>query len=232
MEEKMSVRRATKLARICQLAATLLVPIALAGCLNDGLFADRDRDRPRDRDPLTGLPSRSPVDQRSVSANPPPDRLATATLASSSGRGSEGVSGLGIRDGFTSTPTNSGSNGGSWSGGESRTAAPGDGAKLGSPKLGGPTDSYSTPAASANGFPTIRMHSFEEAQQFLMARGVKWQRLQMQSSANGPGEWTFSCTIPNRSNPNIMKTYEGRDRYGLIAIQKVIDEIAREQGSR
>ena len=214
-----------------RLAVTLLLPLTLTGCLSDGLFSDRDRDRDRnrDRDPLTGLPSRIPQDQRSVSVNQPPsDRVTAATLASSSNR--DGVSGLGIRDGLTSGPGNSGNAG--WSGTETKTVTPTGGAQLGSPKLGGPTDSYSAPTGAASRSPTIRMRTFEEAQQFLLARGVKWQRLQMQSSATGPGEWSFSCTIPNRSNPNNMKTYEATDRYGLLAMQKVIDEIMRDQGAR
>ena len=61
-----------------------------------------------------------------------------------------------------------------------------------------------------------------------MAHGVKWQRLQ----TTGEGEWTFGCTIPSKANAGSMKTYESKDRYGLLAMQKVIDEIIRDQGTK
>jgi hypothetical protein len=221
----MASRRAARLGKLGRFGAMLLFPIAMTGCISDGLFSDRsrNRDRDRDRDPLTGLPSRVPAEQRNVSAGAATDRVTPATLAG----GSAGVSGLGIRDGVgggaETTP------GGAWSGAESKTAGPA-GVKLGSPRLTGPTDSYAQPASNRS--PTIRMRTFEEAQQFLMAHGVKWQRLQMVPAANGPGEWNFSCTIPNKTNSTSMKTYEARDRYGLLAMQKVIDEIVRDQGAR
>ena len=37
------------------------------------------------------------------------------------------------------------------------------------------------------------------------------------------GEWAFSCSVSLSANR--MKTYEASDRYGLIAIQKVIDKM-------
>lgn len=211
------------------------MPLTLTGCLSDGLFSDRGRDRYRakERDPLTGLPSRDPSDQRIATTSPTStDRVTAATLASSSGRTPEGVSGLGIRDGSSSGFDGSGQSSNGWTGADSNTAAPAGGAQLGSPKLAGPTDRYSAPPPGSSQIPAMRIRSFEEAQQFLVARGVKWQRLQMQSGATGPGEWSFSCTIPNRNNPNNMKTYEAHDKYGREAIQKVIDEIIRDQGIR
>ncbi len=224
----MTIPRAATLGKLARLGA-LLLPTALAGCLSDGLFSDRSRsrDRDRDRDPLTGLPARIPADQRSVTAGPAPsDRVTPATLA---GGSSAGLSGLGIRDGNTSGPDNSAPPpSGAWSGAESKNTAPPGGAKLGTPRLGGPSDSYAQPAAGSNRSPAIRARSFEEAQQFLMAHGVKWQRLQ----TTGEGDWTFSCTIPNKANTGSMKTYEAHDRYGLVAMQKVMDEIVRDQGAR
>jgi hypothetical protein len=57
-----------------------------------------------------------------------------------------------------------------------------------------------------------------------MARGVRWQRLDQKD-----GEWTFECTIPTGAGATSMRTYEARDKYGLVAIQKVIDNIAQDQ---
>lgn len=198
--------------------------LAATGCVSD-------RPAKRDPDPFTSLPSRVPPDQRTVSTNPPStsapfDRVTPATLAGSSSRPADGVSGLGIRDG-----DKAGSPAGAWTGVENKSATPGNGAKLGSPGQRGPTDSFTRPVSATgtggNG-PIVRARSFEEAQQFLMAHGVKWQRLQ----TTGEGEWTFGCTIPSKANPGSMKTYEAKDRYGLLAMQKVIDEIVRDQGTK
>jgi hypothetical protein len=76
---------------------------------------------------------------------------------------------------------------------------------------------------SSSGGPRVR--TFEEGQQFLMARGVKWQRLE----TAGEGEWRFSCSLPTKSGSTSMRTYEATDRYGLIAMQKVIDQVVRDQ---
>jgi hypothetical protein len=209
----------------------LLLPLLIAGCMSDRPAYTRDRDI----DPLTGLPARIPAPDRRASADYP-DRATTGSLAGSSGFAPEGVSGLGIRE----------SNGGpaergnvhandAWSGPDSRSAT-GSGARLGSAGGNGLTDNNSrvAPASSAalgsasDRSPIVRMRSFEEAQQFLMARGVKWQRLQ----TTGEGEWAFACTIPNRIGAGSMKTYEAKDKYGLVAIQKVIDEIVRDQSGR
>jgi hypothetical protein len=227
--------RAAILGKTKKLGALLLLPTLLTGCVSDGLFSDRSRsrDRDRDRDPLTGLPSRVPAEPRGVPAGAANDRITPATLAGGSSARGDGVSGLGIRDGNNNGPDNSGvPTGGAWSGAESKAPAPG-GVKLGSPRLGGPTDSYTQPTSGgANRSPAIRVQSFEEAQQFLMAHGVKWQRLQMIPTETGPGEWLFSCTIPTKTNSSSMKTYEAKDRYGRVAMQKVIDEIVRDQGTR
>src|SRR5262245_41900709 len=89
----------------------------------------------------------------------------------------------------------------------------------------GSNNSNRSPAytTASSGGPRIR--TFEEGQQFLMARGVKWQRLE----TAGEGEWRFSCSLPNRAGSTSMRTYEATDRYGLIAMQKVIDQVVRDQ---
>lgn len=71
-----------------------------------------------------------------------------------------------------------------------------------------------------------RNSSYEQAQAQLAARGVIWQRLE---SAGDTGEWKFSCSIPSRQNPNIRRTYEGRARDALGAIQAVLEQMDKDQ---
>jgi hypothetical protein len=67
--------------------------------------------------------------------------------------------------------------------------------------------------------------SYEQAQTQLAARGILWQRLEMTRET---GEWKFSCSVPNRQNPTLRRTYEGRARDYLGAMRAVLDQIDRE----
>jgi hypothetical protein len=71
-----------------------------------------------------------------------------------------------------------------------------------------------------------RMMSYEQAEAVLTAKGVTWQRLETWGDA---GEWKFSCSIPNRNNPNIRRTYEARSNDSLGALRAVLDQIDRDQ---
>jgi hypothetical protein len=84
------------------------------------------------------------------------------------------------------------------------------------------------PAYSTSSSGGSRIRTFEEGQQFLMARGVKWQRLE----TAGEGEWRFSCSLPSKPGSTSMRTYEATDRYGLIAMQKAIDQVVRDQNQK
>ncbi|HZT80539.1 MAG TPA: hypothetical protein VFA26_09960 [Gemmataceae bacterium] len=68
--------------------------------------------------------------------------------------------------------------------------------------------------------------AFEQAQALLGARGVTWQRLETWGDT---GEWKFSCSIPNRQNANIRRTYESRARDPLAAIRGALDQMSRDQ---
>ncbi len=68
--------------------------------------------------------------------------------------------------------------------------------------------------------------TYEQAQERLAARGVAWQRLE---TGGEQGEWKFSCSIPNRQNPNVSRTYEARACDFLTAIRAVLDQIDKEQ---
>jgi hypothetical protein len=99
----------------------------------------------------------------------------------------------------------------------------------------GPTAQVSGGVVPAGGLPgppgwatSGRVLSFEQAQAVLAAKGAHWQRLE---TAAETGEWRFECSVPNRSNPSISRTYTARDRNYLVALQMVIDQISRDQAS-
>lgn len=68
--------------------------------------------------------------------------------------------------------------------------------------------------------------SYEEAQARLNARGVAWQRLE---SWGDQGDWKFACSIPNKQNPYISRTYEAEAHDPLSAVHGVLDQIDRDQ---
>jgi hypothetical protein len=68
--------------------------------------------------------------------------------------------------------------------------------------------------------------TYEQAQAFLTARGVKWQRLETWGDS---GEWKFSCSIPNPQNEFISRTYEARASTDLAAMRAVLEQIERER---
>lgn len=68
--------------------------------------------------------------------------------------------------------------------------------------------------------------TFEQAQVVLASHGVKWQRLETWGDR---GEWKFSCSIPNRQNAFISRTYEGRAPDSLSAVRAVLNQIDQEK---
>jgi hypothetical protein len=209
------------------LAALLALPsvVSLAGC-DDPLFGKR-----KEPDPLLGaaIPKTVPDNQRAVTVTYP------SAPAPSGGPTNAGLASNGT---WAGRP---GDNSGS--GGIAPAGASSNGVSLQPPVLGGgsnlppppratPTSSL-PPAPSMGTGPTggatgtggaVRLRSFEHAQELLTGRGVRWQRLETVDS----GEWRFSCSIPVPSNPNKTRTYEATDRYGLLAMQKVLDQISRD----
>jgi hypothetical protein len=71
-----------------------------------------------------------------------------------------------------------------------------------------------------------KLTTYDQAQARLSALGVTWQRLETQGT---PAEWQFSCSIPNRQNPSIRRTYQAQGHDSLAAIQAVLEQIDREQ---
>lgn len=60
----------------------------------------------------------------------------------------------------------------------------------------------------------------------LQARGVTWHRLETWGDA---GEWKYSCSLPNPSNPNIRRTYESRGRDARSAMTAVLTQMDQER---
>jgi hypothetical protein len=189
-----------------------ILPFALAGCLTDNTAHTRP-------DPLTGLPKTTPTVSSTYNSVSP---STSASLAASS----TSASGLGIPN---AQPTSNSSppSSNNWTG-AAPSAAPAAGmpAQLGSPL--GPTNATasSSPLTSTGPAPALKIKKFEDAEQVLLNHGVNWQKLQMIDGKH----WEFACTIPNKANPNVMRNYEATDLYGLTAMQKVIDQIVRDQG--
>jgi hypothetical protein len=77
------------------------------------------------------------------------------------------------------------------------------------------------PARPANGHLT-----YEGAQAQLTARGVTWQRLE---SWGDQGDWKFTCSVPNRQNAYISRTYEAEAHDPLSAVRGVLDQIDHDQ---
>ena len=76
------------------------------------------------------------------------------------------------------------------------------------------------PSQSAGG------SSFEQIQEALQARGVAWQQLDMTGK---PGEWHFSCAIPNLNDPYTRRNYETTmvGPGGLNAMRAVLEDITQ-----
>jgi hypothetical protein len=165
-----------------------------------------ESDRNRRSDPPSSLPPRTAMDPKNSNGS-----SSSTTLTSS--RSPNELDDMRNR---AENPNGSSQQAGYNSNGEAKLQSPGS----------GNTNRIPAYTSSASGGP--RIGKFEEGQQFLMARGVKWQRLE----TAGEGEWRFSCSLPTKPGSTSMRTYEATDRYGLIAMQKVIDQVVRDQNQR
>ena len=168
-----------------------------AALLAIGCESDRNR---RSSDPPNSLPPRTAMDPNNSNGN------SSSTTLTSSRSPSE------LDDMRNKAENPNGS----------QQASYNSDAKLQSP---GSNSGNRIPAYSTSSSGSSRIKTFEEGQQFLMARGVKWQRLE----TAGEGEWRFSCSLPTKPGSTSMRTYEATDRYGLTAMQKVIDQVVRDQ---
>jgi hypothetical protein len=67
-----------------------------------------------------------------------------------------------------------------------------------------------------------RVMTYDQAQEQLKTRGILWQRLEMVADQ---GKWKFSCSVPNRQNRMINRTYEAVADTDLAAMQAVLDQM-------
>jgi hypothetical protein len=118
-------------------------------------------------------------------------------------------------------------------GGAARGAAPGIVVGNPEPTPSGAVSNLANPSASGGiGVPSALpaapsgsaadIRTYEDAQRYLKQKGVNWQSLK-----GDEGRWSFSCGIPNPSNPHMNKTYRTRREFPdyLSAIREVIAEI-------
>jgi hypothetical protein len=190
----------------------------------------------RDPDPLLGGPAlRGTATPSKAQADAPTAPVATlpplpapplgnSNAALASGIGRPILNNADMR--IASTPT-AGADG--WTGQDRSTQGTGNGAVLRQPEVGVQPVAQQTPAPNSPATPPPRgsgIANYEQAQGQLAARGVIWQRLE---TSGDNGEWRFSCSLPNPNNPRLRRTYEGRARDFLSAIQAVLDQIDRDK---
>jgi hypothetical protein len=122
-----------------------------------------------------------------------------------------------------------GAAGDAWHG---RTGAPDVALRQPEPTNGGATPRAVLPVSASGPAPAPvttaagSVTTFEQAQVLLKAHGVVWQRLETWGEG---GEWKFSCSVPNRQNPNLRQNYEARAGDQLAAVRAVLEQIEREQ---
>jgi hypothetical protein len=84
-------------------------------------------------------------------------------------------------------------------------------------------DTMVQPVAGLTG--NVRGETYEQLQSQLAAHGVAWQQLQTSADHS----WKFACSIPDRQNPNVSRTYEATAATDLAAIRAALDQIGKEQ---
>lgn len=226
--------------------AVCLLALGLTGC--SGLKGGSKPPSDLGGDPLVGggppLPSRPPTTGRSQAPPPPPptslpppppiSATSTAALASATARPPGATSDLRIGDPPRSPAP------GTLTGQPASPPPPPDGTILHRPQpltdparqappaaVSPPPPPGPAPApAYASVAPTRSSPTYEQLQAQLATRGVSWQRLEM---AGPSGDWEFTCSVPNRQNPNVNRTYKGRARGPVEAIQAVLDQMDKDR---
>src|ERR1700687_1581570 len=105
-------------------------------------------------------------------------------------------------------------------------SAPGAGPQLQQPVTGFTPVSRQPSTGGTPGADVTRLANsnltYEQAQASLTARGVTWQRLE---TWGDQGDWKFTCSIPNRQNAYISRTYEAEAHDPLSAVRGVLDQL-------
>jgi hypothetical protein len=199
-------------------------------------------------DPLFGnvkpQPGLNTADASNTSAVPPmpgpTSTGSTAALASVNPRPIDGTHDLRIPDGNVAN-TNPAWNGGAGGigtappitvpTGPAATSTPSPvalapGGQLQQPPPGFAPVSRMQSGGAAPGVGSSGNVTYEEAQARLTARGVSWQRLE---TWGDQGDWKFTCSIPNKQNPYISRTYEAEAHDPLSAVRGVLDQLDHDQ---
>jgi hypothetical protein len=188
-------------------------------------------------DPLLGGP---PLRPSPVAAPPPPNPVAALPPASANSTlsnaalaaGSPQPADNGLR--IASPRGSAGNDGWAREGSPSpnpdsmlRATADGRGAVLRAPEPvsdPGPRGQLTT-ASNPGSMQQNRASTFEDAERQIAARGALWQRLE---SVGASGGWKYSCSIPNRQNPRIRRTYEATATDPSTAIRAVLEQLDKE----
>ena len=59
----------------------------------------------------------------------------------------------------------------------------------------------------------------------LNARGMLYQKLESNADKS---EWSFTCIVPRKSDPNVRRTYTGRARDSIGAVRVVLEQIDKD----
>jgi hypothetical protein len=171
------------------------------------LLAGCNGDNRREGDPLLGAPVAGPA------ALPPPSSSgSTAALAGGTSPSRPADSRSGLQIGSGTPPT-------------ALVSATPNAPALRPPEPTAHLTSNPIPSTGSTAPMTPHLASYEQAQVTLLGKGIKWQQLQM---TGDPGEWSFSCSLPDRQNPAMSRTYSGKGPNYLAAMQAVLDQMERE----
>lgn len=225
-------RRGRRRRWFVRLAASGLLASGFCACSN---FGQKQQPTTPVSDPLLGGPPINqamppPSTQTSSNAQPQPSTVppaiptgvgstpSAATLAAGVSRPAD--DGRDLRIG--SAPRDSG--------GWARAGTPPAAGDAGGAKLRGPEPvvepvSRRDPMQSPNLSAAAPPDTYRQLQAQLSARGVTWQRLETMGT---DGQWTFSCSIPSRQNPNVNRQYRATARTDLEAIQEALKQIEKE----
>jgi hypothetical protein len=86
-----------------------------------------------------------------------------------------------------------------------------------------PLDATGNHAGSAS--PTGHLGGLEQTLNAIAAYNPKWHKLENA----GSGTWRFSCSIPDRNEPNKSRTYENEGVTAMAAVQGVLDRIGQDR---
>jgi hypothetical protein len=86
-----------------------------------------------------------------------------------------------------------------------------------------PLDAAGNHAGSSS--PTGHLGGLEQTLNAIAAYNPKWHKLENA----GAGSWRFSCSIPDRNEPNKSRTYEGEGVTAMAAVQGVLDRIGQDR---